>query len=180
MQTAVHQLREMTLSLPNERVLAELQTVVERVTFSGLDRQDYQASRAVLDELFADELSAPMLAFVHRVAAGHGLAVLGGSKGRELLALCIEELHHEAEVTFISAVPLQDAFQQRVRQQLRSAHPTAGKVVFLVVPALAAGFVIKAEGKIHNYSLHTAAPGLVKKYVATAYVKSINRKLGNT
>jgi len=175
---AAAELQAMTLTIPNEQVIAELQTIVERITFSGLDRQEYEKAKLMVYELFQGELSSPMLTFLHEMAIRHGLSLLGGRLGRGLLAYCVGHFRSDAEITFISAVHLNGPFKAMVRQQLHQVYPSVGKVVFQVVPGIGAGFAVKYGGQTYDMSLRRSAPELIRKFVAAGFADNIKRKAG--
>lgn len=151
------------------QVLSELQTVVERVSFSGISDQqaeDPQGLVAAVEALFRGEVSDEMLDFVKWMAEKRALYILSDQKGKDFIDLCARLYKDVQELKFVTAVPLNAGARQWVIDKLRVRYPAPARINFEVSPDLIAGFKIYDKAQTVDKSLATYTAEQVPRYVS--------------
>lgn len=164
-------LERTTSALQVSQLLAELQTVIERISFSRLHltlRDQHKVLFAELDLLFEDQISKEMHAFVRWLAKNEFLAIVADNTGMIFFNVVAKKYRALKEVHFISAAVLSLDMQNLLRRLLhRNYDARTTRVVFKVAPALIAGFVIQDGVRIVDKSLRSFA------------ITSINQRLNS-
>jgi F0F1-type ATP synthase delta subunit len=161
--------------VPSETIIAQLQLAVERITFAGVVRADGDNNHkyALSKELIEDEVSPAMLSFLRVVITNGHLEAISGENGRQFIGHCIRYYADSTEAIFISAIPLDQDFQQVIARKLKAQFSPQTKIVFRVSPTLVAGFVIKVGNDKHDYSLGTSMRASLRSYAQKVFVDGI-------
>lgn len=157
------------MQLSTNQVVSELQTVVERVSFSGIDKQqdpDVQATVQSVRELFSGEVSSEVLGFIVWIAENRALFVLAGDVGRDFIDYCMRCYKDIHEVKFITATPLRDPTRQWVIDRLREKYPAPARITFEVSTDIVAGFKLYDKSETVDKSLATFTADIVPEYVS--------------
>lgn len=152
----INQLDLTTSTLSVSQVLAELQVVIERLSFSGIYKNLKPGEKvqiADINLLFEDEISDSMLAFVGWLVENNILSVVIDRTGLLFLDFCIKRYKQVTEVRFLTPIKLTGEMQQYVIQRLRNIYPSPARIIFEVLPALVAGFVIKDGARTVDRSM---------------------------
>ena len=165
-----------TASLPTAQLIAELQVVVERLSFTDLHDaigQYSQENLAKIDLLFEGEISDGMLSFVHWLAKYNLLKVIVNDTGNIFLNYCIKKYNQISEVKFITPIQLSDEAKCYTLGRLRLIYPKPARIIYEVMPSLSAGFIIQNGAKIIDRSLRTKIIQSVKPYILKQYQSSV-------
>lgn len=168
----ISQLQQATARLPVTQIMSELQTIVERISFAGLHHHHPQASPealAELDLLLNDEVSDDFMNYVHWLASKEALEVLADQTGHIFLNYCVKFYKQVSEVRFITAVELSNDFRQVVAHTLATVYPPPARIVYEVMPSIAAGFVIQADGTTVDKSLRSYMVDSIKLHLGSLW-----------
>lgn len=154
----VNTLDGMTVSLGESQILSELQTIIERVSFSKLHQNSQvrgPISTAEIDLLFDGQISPEMLFFTHWLSEHKLLRVVTDDAGVAFFSYCVKYYRNIREITFTSATILTRQLQDSIRKQLANRYDTAIRIIFEISPSIIAGFIID-DGTAHiDRSLRT-------------------------
>jgi len=175
----INQLDLATSTLSVSQVLAELQVVIERLSFSGIYKNLKPGEKvqiADVDLLFEDEISDSMLVFIRWLADNNILSVVIDRTGLLFLDFCIKRYKQVAEVRFLTPIKLTSEMQQYVIQRLRQIYPAPARIIFEVLPALTAGFIIKDGTKTIDRSLQSMVTQSIGPLLRGTYRNSAVRQ----
>lgn len=145
-QALLNQLDITTAHLSVDQLLSELQIVVERMSFSGLNEsqqwEDPNLLTAQIGILFEGEISTEMLDYIQWLREKSLLGIVMGSNGILFLNYCIKKYKNLPQIKFITPLPASLSLREYIRQRILPAYPAGARLVFVTKPSLVAGFVI--------------------------------------
>lgn len=142
----IDKLDEITVDLSVERILSELQVVIQRASFSHLsdpaNRRDTNVVEAQIGVLFEGEISSEMLSYVKWLNENGMLDVVFGDSGIIFLNFFIKKYRNLTQVKFITPIVISENLRGYVRKLLLPYYPKGARIIFITKPSLVAGFVI--------------------------------------
>lgn len=171
-QIIIEQLDRETALLTISQLLAELQVVVERLTFSGLHLRKKQQDSipiAEIDLLFEGEVSDGMLSFIHWLSDRNILGVIADRTGTLFLDYSIRRYKQMTEVRFISPVQLSNETLAYTTERLRSLYPAPARIIYEIKPSINAGFIILDGEKTIDLSLQKNMIKSIKPRISNNY-----------
>lgn len=165
MSTALY--RAMPYS-PKTQVIDNLRMIVERITFSDLaeSEEPREAIVAEMEALFSRDLPEPLMVYLKWSLSRGYLPVLSGEQGYDFISHVSVSLSMFKEIEFMTAVQLSSDMQVGIATKIQSIHGEDTRVVFVIVPSLVAGFVVKYPGGQVDHSLSGSASSLIQKFIA--------------
>lgn len=163
------QLDKFVMQLSTSQVVSELQTIVERVSFSEIYKQqvaDVQATVSSVRTLFSGEVSSEMLNFIVWIAENRALPLMAGDTGRAFIDYSMRGYKDVQEIKFITAIPLRDAARQWVIDKLRERYPAPARITFEVSTDIVAGFKLHDKSSTVDKSLATFTADMAPEYVS--------------
>jgi F0F1-type ATP synthase delta subunit len=152
---------------PQAQLIDDLRMVVERITFSDLasTSNSIEDIEAAVETLFVRDQPRAMIVFIEWAVHRGYIATLSGNVGYSFISRVSDELSKFKEIEFLSAVKLPQAFQIEISEQLHRVHGDSSRIVFMTIPSLVAGFVVRyADGK-DDYSLAGSASMFIEKFL---------------
>lgn len=169
-QKIVQQLDLATERIPVDQLIAELQIVIERISFSRIHESTNEDSKSYvtdqIDLLFRGEVSPGVLAFVQWMASQGFLAVLAGDTGLAFLGHCVRKYTNLTQVRFITAVVINESLKEYISQTITKRYPRNSRLVFETNAGIIAGFVIDDGTKVVDKSLQSLAAKRLRPRIA--------------
>jgi F0F1-type ATP synthase delta subunit len=155
---------------PQAQLIENLRMVVERITFSDLatsSAESIDTGEALIESLFARDQPRAMIVFVKWVLRRGYISMLSGDNGYGFITHVSNELSRFKEIEFLTAVKLPQKMQIEVSEQVHKVHGEDSRIVFITVPSLMAGFVVRYPDGKDDFSLSGSASGLIQQFIIT-------------
>lgn len=152
---------------PKKQIVDDLQMIVERLTFSGLTSSEESSDvlESEAEQLFVRDLPRPMVVYVKWLIRKGFIGYISDDEGYKFVSYVSTALEKYHEVEFLTAVRLPRSSQVEISEKLKGVHGAQSRIVFMTVPSLVAGFVVRRPDGQDDYSLAGSAGGLIEKFL---------------
>jgi len=168
LQEAIEQLEMRSTEMPIASTLAELQIVIERLSFTDIVNKTEQ-NKAVdpikLKLLLQDEISNSMMDFVLWVSEHRLLRMLSGDTGRHFLSYCITTYRSVTEVECVTPIKITGDYKASLVKRLRVIYPQPSRIIFKQSSMIIAGFILISGRTVVDKSLRRHITQTVPDYV---------------
>jgi len=175
-ETAINLLEETNRYVPKASILDELEMVIERLRFSGLNfdlshRMKAENIKDKLSLIFKEEISNQMLEFLYRLLDQNNLEIVTGDSAQLLIDETQRYYARVEEISVTVAIELTDDFKNWLEGQMLKKFAVRARIVFIIDNSVIAGSIISFRNFRHDLSYRKNFLTLVQNHLSEDITK---------